>query len=512
MTYEQAFSLNGNVPPQAVELESAVLGALMLDEIALNNVIEMLHEEYFYKPENQAIFRAVKKLVEKTEPVDMLSVVEELRQEGLLEAAGGAYYVAQLTSNITSGAHVEYYVKILSQKYVQRQLILTCTETIKAAYDETTDVMDLLDRTEQNLMDVNDKNFRSDYREIGTLVHSALEQIKEAQLNKGNTVGIPTGFLELDRLTAGMHPGTLIIVAARPAMGKTAFSLTMARNMAVNAKAPVAFFSMEMTGEELATRLISAEAEIPGEKLKKGEPLAPHEEKILMERSQILNDAPIYIDDTPGLSIFELRAKCRRLKQKYGIKMVFIDYLQLMNAGGDSKNGNREQEISTISRQLKALSKELSIPVLAMSQLSRAVETRGGSKRPQLSDLRESGAIEQDADIVMFIYRPEYYGIDSDEKGDTRGMADIIVAKHRSGSVDDVRLKFESKYVRFANPDIIPMGAYANGIPANDQFDSLQGNTITLDSKMNTMGGLPDDYPPDYPMGGVPPADEDTPF
>ncbi|MCQ2297281.1 MAG: replicative DNA helicase [Bacteroidales bacterium] len=509
MTYEQAFTLNGNVPPQAIELEAAVLGALMLDEIALNNVIEMLHEEYFYKPEHQAIFHAVKRLVEHTEPVDMLSVVEQLRKDGMLEAAGGAYNVAKLTDNITSGAHIEYYVKILSQKYVQRQLILTSTETIKEAYDETTDVMDLLDRTEQKLMDVNDKNFRSDYREIGTLVHAAMEQIKEAQLNEGNTSGIPTGFLELDRMTAGMHPGTLIIVAARPAMGKTAFSLSMARNMAVNAKKPVAFFSMEMTGEELATRLISAEAEIPGEKLKKGEKLAPYEEKILMERSQILNDAPIYIDDTPGLSIFELRAKCRRLKQKYDIQMVFIDYLQLMNAGGDSKNGNREQEISTISRQLKALSKELKIPVLAMSQLSRAVETRGGTKRPMLSDLRESGAIEQDADIVMFIYRPEYYGIDSDEKGDTRGMADIIVAKHRSGSVGDVRLKFENQFVRFTNPDIIPMGSFATGIPANEQFDALGGaGTIMIDSKMNSMGNIPPDYPPADDLQG----DEGVPF
>lgn len=508
MTYEQAFSLNGNVPPQAVDLEAAVLGALMLDELALNSVIEMLHADIFYKPEHQTIFQAIRRLVEHSEPVDMLSVVEQLRHDGTLEAAGGAYKVAELTSNITSGAHVEYYVKVLSQKYVQRQLILTSTETIKEAYDETVDVMDLLDRTEQKLMDVNDKNFRSDYKEIGALVHSALDTIQEAQKNESSTSGVPTGFIELDRMTAGMHPGTLVIVAARPAMGKTAFSLSMACNMAMSGT-PVAFFSMEMTGEELAMRLISSVTEIPGEKLKKGQKLEPWEEKILMERSQILNDAPIYIDDTPGLSIFELRAKCRRLKQKYDIGMVYIDYLQLMNAGGESRGGNREQEISTISRQLKALSKELRIPVLAMSQLSRAVETRGGTKRPMLSDLRESGAIEQDADIVMFIYRPEYYGIASDEKGDTHGMADIIVAKHRSGEVGDVRLKFENQYVRFANPDIIPAGAFASNIPANEQFDSLTpgARTITVDSSMNSM-----DSSSDFDQWGNPPVDSGNPF
>lgn len=508
MTYDQAFALNGNVPPQAVEIEAAVLGALMLDEIALNSVIEMLHDEFFYKPEHQAIFHAIRVLVENSVPVDMLSVVEQLRKEGTLEAAGGAYNVAQLTNNITSGAHIEYYAKILSQKYVQRQLILTSTETIKEAYDETVDVMDLLDKTEQKLMDVNDKNFRSDYRELGDLVHSALDQIKAARESTESTSGIPTGFLELDRMTAGMHPGTLIIVAARPAMGKTAFSLSMARNMAVQFGKPVAFFSMEMTGEELAMRLISGESRIESEKLKKGSELLPYEEQLLMERSQILNDAPIYIDDTPGLSIFELRAKCRRLKQKYGIQMVFIDYLQLMNAGGDGKNGNREQEISTISRQLKAMSKELRIPVLAMSQLSRAVETRGGSKKPILSDLRESGAIEQDADIVMFIYRPEYYGIDQDDKGLTHGMADIIIAKHRSGGTGEVRLKFEGKYVRFDNPDLVQADQFATGIPANEQFDSAGGSTITLDSRMNTMG----DVEPFSPMQNPLPNDEDAPF
>ena len=290
----------------------------------------------------------------------------------------------------------------------------------------------------------------------------------------------------------------MIILAARPAMGKTAFALSMARNMAIDFKKPVAFFSLEMTGVELAMRLISGEAQIPGDKLKKGE-LQPYERVQLEQRTQVLNDAKIFIDDTPQLTIYELRAKCRRLKQHH-------DYLQLMSAGSDSmnRNGNREQEISTISRQLKALSKELGIPVLAMSQLSRAVETRGGTKKPQLSDLRESGAIEQDADIVMFIYRPEYYNINEDDKGATAGMADILIAKHRSGGVGEVRLRFVSKYARFENPQFVTNEQLANNLmPQNDAFDSAGTPTILVDSKINRQDSFP-------PQGDMP--DEEVPY
>ncbi|MBP9991291.1 MAG: replicative DNA helicase [Bacteroidales bacterium] len=497
MSYANAFDLNGKVPPQALDLEEAVLGALMLDQIALSNTIETLHVEFFYKPEHQSIFRAIFKLFEQSQPVDMMTVIDRLRQDGELEAAGGSYYVAQLTNKVVSAAHIEYYVRVLSEKFIERELIRISTETITSAYDDTTDVVDLLDKTEQRLMDINDKNFRADYHDMRSLVGQATEQIKASQENKGNCAGLPTGFLELDRTTAGFQPGTLIILAARPAMGKTAFALTMARNIAVDFKKPIAFFSLEMTAVELTMRLISSEAEIPGEDLKKGDRIQPWQMEQILTKTQTLNEAPIYIDDTPGLTIFELRAKCRRLKQKYDIQMVFIDYLQLMTAGGDSKNGNREQEISTISRQLKALSKELSIPVLALSQLSRAVETRGGSKKPQLSDLRESGAIEQDADIVMFIYRPDYYGIDSDERGSTQGMADIILAKHRSGSTGEVRLKFVNKYVRFENPDYVPVNQFA-GMSASEGFDA-QSNTIVVDSKMNQQDGgeIPPSLPPD---------------
>ena len=309
----------GNKPPQAVELEEAVLGALMLDLNALNTAIEMLHEEYFYKPEHRVIFRAIFKLFEMNQPVDMMTVTEQLRKDGNLEAAGGAWHISELTSHVVSSAHIEYYARVLSEKFISRELIRISTQTITDAYDETTDVVDLLDKTEGQLMDINDKNFKTDFHELGDLVHAATNQIEEAKKSNESDskyVGVPSGFTELDRITAGFHPGTLIILAARPAMGKTAFALSMARNMAVDFKKPVAFFSLEMTGVELAMRLISAEAEIPGDRLKRGE-LDGSTQQQLETRTQALNEAKIFIDDTPQLTIYELRAKCRRLKQHH---------------------------------------------------------------------------------------------------------------------------------------------------------------------------------------------------
>lgn len=497
LTFEQAFTMNGKVPPQALELEEAVLGGLLLDQDAITNSIDIIREEYFYVPEHKEIFKAIKQLFYDSCPVDILTVVEQLKKNGTLEMIGGAYKISTLTSRVTSGAHIEYHSRILSEKYIQRELIRVSTETIKDAYEETTDVVELLDKTETNLMDISDKNFKSDFQEIESLLYEAKQEIELAQKSGGITSGVPTGFRDLDSLTTGFHKGTLIILAARPAMGKTALALTMARNMAVDHNIPIAFFSLEMTALELTMRLISSEVEISGDRLKKGDQLRNDEKERLANIGKLAK-APIYIDDTPQLKIFELRAKCRRLKQKYDIQMVFIDYLQLMSGNSDNKNGNREQEISTISRQLKALSKELSIPILALAQLSRAVETRGGTKRPMLSDLRESGAIEQDADIVMFIYRPEYYGItEGDEKGPTAGMADVILAKHRSGSVGDVRLRFESKFAKFVNKDY----GFDNNTSINDNF-GLERN-ISFDengtpfevrqSKMNTDDDLPED-------------------
>lgn len=487
MTYDQAFAINSKIPPQNLDIEEAVLGALLIDQNALNNAIEIIHAEYFYKDEHQQIFQAIRKLFYDGSPVDILTVVEQLRKDGVLDLVGGAYKVSSLTTNVASGAHVEYHVRILTEKFIQRELIRISTETIKQAYEETTDVVDLLDLTETRLMDINDNNFRSDYKDVNTLLSEAMEQIHSAQNNDENIVGIPTGLIDLDRMTSGFQRGTLIILAARPAMGKTALALSMARNMAIDFHKPVAFFSLEMTAVELMMRLISSEAEISGQKLKRGELLHGHEKQQLETAVQKLSQAPIYIDDTSQLTIFELRAKCRRLKQKYNIEMIFIDYLQLMGGGTDNRNGNREQEISNISRQLKALSKELNIPVLAMSQLSRAVETRGGEKKPMLSDLRESGAIEQDADIVMFIYRPEYYQITEDRNGSTLGMADVIIAKHRSGSVGEARLRFMAEFTKFANRNLLEGMPESAALSAHIGFDSEVTNisTITVGSKMN---------------------------
>ena len=488
MGYDQAFAINGKTPPQAIDIEEAVLGALMLDQNAIVNVIEILHADFFYKPEHQYIFRAIHNLVEKARPVDLLTVIEELRQEGNLENAGGSYFIAQITNHVTSSAHVEHHARILSEKFIQRELIRISTETIRDSYDETTDVVQLLDHTEQKLMDINDNNFRSDYQNISDIVASALDEIENASKIEGGITGIPSGFEELDSITAGFHPGTLVIIAARPAMGKTAFALTVMRNMAIDYKKPVAFFSLEMPATEIAMRLISSQSEIDASKLKKGT-LEAWEKEQMMAQSQKLNTAPIYIDDSSQLSIFELRAKCRRLKQRFDIQAVFIDYLQLMKGESDNRNGNREQEISNISRQLKALSKELAIPVFALAQLSRAVEQRGGTKEPQLSDLRESGAIEQDADMVMFLYRPEYYGFTEDDEGNpTYGLAKVILAKHRAGGTGRINLRFRANFGRFENLGMA-LGS-DNTIPVNEGFD--QNGDYYVDSKATSDNGFDD--------------------
>ena len=516
MNYSTAFEVNGKTPPQALEIEEAVLGALMLDSNALNTSIESLHREYFYKPEHQYVFDAIMKLFQDSYPVDLQTVVERLRKDGTLELAGGAYNVAQLTNNVVSSAHIEYHARILSEKYIQRELIRTSTETITKAYDETTDVVWLLDSTEQKLMDINDKNFRTDYQPVGSLVASAMKQIEELKKKEGGVSGQQTGFTALDRVTAGFQPGTLIILAARPGMGKTAFALSIAKNIAVDFNKPVAVFSLEMSGVDLAMRLISSTAEISGSRLKKGDLLTDREREVMAARVESLNNAPLFIDDTPQLTIFELRAKCRRLKQQHpDLAMVIIDYLQLMQAGGEmTRSGNREQEISTISRQLKALSKELSLPVLALSQLSRAVETRGGSKEPQLSDLRESGAIEQDADIVMFIYRPEYYHLDQDDQGNsTDGLAEVNLAKHRSGAQAKIQLRFVGEYARFENlPEDSPSSSGQSPffMPANTDFDNNGGGRIQIfESKMNSSDFDNLDTPHD---SDTPPIDGDIPF
>ncbi|MDR1847667.1 MAG: replicative DNA helicase [Bacteroidales bacterium] len=494
MSYDQAFALNGKIPPQAIDIEESVLGALLLDQDALANVIDVIKPEYFYLAEHKEIFIAIYTLFKDNKPIDILTLVEQMKKLGTLEAAGGAYKIATLTNRVTSAAHVEYYARILSEKFIQRELIRLSTETITEAYDETTDVLGLLDKTETKFLEINDSNFNTGYKDMPVLWTQTIKEIEELKQSENSTLGISSGFIELDRQIGGFQNGTLIILAARPSMGKTSLALNIARNVAIDFKKPVAVFSLEMSGTELMKRLISSEAEISATKFTRADQLEFHEIEQLKIKSESLYNAPIYIDDTPALTIFELRAKCRRLKQKHDIQMVFIDYLQLMSGGDFKGMGNREQEISTISRQLKALSKELSIPVLALSQLSRAVETRGGTKEPVLSDLRESGAIEQDADIVMFIYRPDYYGqIGADQYGETEGMADVIVSKHRAGSTGRVRLRFVKEFTKFKNVNLAGAG-YPSLIMGNSGFES-GGSNVVIQSKMNSQSSDFTDIP-----------------
>jgi len=448
----------GKLPPQAVDLEEAVLGALMIHQKSIDEIIDLLTAEVFYKIQHQYIYEAIHILFKDAQPIDLLTVASQLKKNGKLEAAGGEFYLIQLTQKVSSSAHIEFHARIILQKYIQRQLIVISTEIIEKSYDETTDVFDLLDEAESKLYEVAQGILKRSSQTSQSLVIQAKKRIEEIA-NKEGLSGIPSGFQQLDKLTSGWQPSDLIIIAARPGMGKTALTLSMARNIAVDHKIPMTIFSLEMSAIQLITRLISSETELDSEKLRTGN-LQKYEWEQLNVKVKNLEDAPLYIDDTPSLSIFDLRAKARRLSSQFGIKILIVDYLQLMTDGARNKSGNREQEISTISRNLKALAKELDIPVIALSQLSRAVETRGGSKRPLLSDLRESGAIEQDADIVSFIYRPEYYKIeqwDDQEAGPTEGQAELIIAKHRNGSLKDIRLKFIGKFGKFESLDTAEM-------------------------------------------------------
>ncbi len=440
------------LPPQAVEFEEAVLGAIMLEKDALTNVVDILKPHMFYKEAHRFIYEGIIKLFERSDPVDVITVMNQMKQDTTLQAAGGAYYLNYLTSRVASSANVEYHARIIIQKSIQRELISISSETIKHAYDDTLDVFDMLDNAERGLYDIVQGNVRKNYDKMSTLTYKAIKQIEEARKKGDSLTGVPSGFSELDRVTAGWQPSDLVIVAARPGMGKTAFVLSLARNTAVDHSRPVAIFSLEMSAIQLVNRLIAAETEIDSEKLKKGQ-LTDTEWQIMNEKINRLSEAQIFIDDTPALSIFELRAKARRLVAQQKVEMIVVDYLQLMSGSTDGRY-NREQEISNISRSLKSIAKELNIPIIGISQLSRAVETRGGDKRPQLSDLRESGAIEQDADMVVFIYRPEYYGLTEFEGGmPTKGIAEIIIAKHRNGSLKNIHLRFVDYLAKFVDLD-----------------------------------------------------------
>lgn len=497
---------HGKLQPQAVDLEEAVLGALMLEKEAVNAAIDILQPKSFYKESHQKIFAAIQYLFQSSQAVDILTVTNELKKRGELDIVGGAYFVTQLTNRVASAANIEFHARVIAQKYIQRELIRISSEIITDAYDDTTDVFTLLDKAESNLFSVAEGNIRKTFESMSDLIRGAMEQIETAKNQETGIIGVPSGFTALDKVTAGWQNSDLVIIAARPAMGKTAYVLSLARNAAVDFKVPVAFFSLEMSSIQLVTRLISAESEISSHKLRSGN-LRNDEIQQIQSRITGLADAPLFIDDTPGLSVFELRAKARRLKQKHNIGLIIIDYLQLMSGNGEGGKGagNREQEISMISRSLKSIAKELNVPVLALSQLSRAVETRGGDKRPQLSDLRESGSIEQDADMVQFIHRPAYYQIFQDEEGNsTEGKATILIAKHRNGAVTDVHLRFIDELAKFQDLDgggnDFDDAQFAT-MPIGTDFDT--NPTLTIPSKLNDST---DDF--DYGNGNV----DEAPF
>ena len=462
--------IDGKLQPQAIELEEVVLGALMIDNESLSDTIDSLQSEYFYKPDHQKIFEAIVNLFNNSKPVDILTVSEELKRLGFLESVGGMLYISQLTNNISSASNTEFHARIIAENFIKRSLISISNNIIGDAFNDTIDIFDLLNTAEEKLFTVTEGTLRKSYDKMSSLIKGALDNIEILRQKEDGLSGVPSGFTKLDRVTSGWQKSDLIIVAARPGMGKTAFALTMARNIAINHKTPIGFFSLEMSSEQLVGRLIASEAQLPAQKLRKGD-LKDFEMVQLHEKIKELTDAQIYIDDTPALTIFELRAKARRLVKNHNVKVIIVDYLQLMSAGGNS--GNREQEISTISRSLKGIAKELKIPVIALSQVNRGVESRTGtgSKRPMLSDLRESGAIEQDADIVTFIYRPEYYKIyEWDNGDDSRGQGEIIIAKHRNGALENVRLKFTAEFAKFSDLDY---------------YDNLESN-ITDESMIST--------------------------
>jgi replicative DNA helicase len=444
----------GKKPPQAIDLEEAILGAAMLEKDAIINIQGILKPESFYKEAHQKIYTAIQALSSSHNPIDIYTVSEELKKKDELDEVGGYYYLSQLTLKVGSAAHIEYHAKIVAQKYIQRELIRISSEIQHDAFDDAIVVDELLDGVQQKIFSLVEDNMSSETRHVGGIIAEAIREMESVQEKGEGLSGLPSGFASLDRITLGWQSSDLAIVAARPSMGKTAFVLTMARNMAVDHNLPVAFFSLEMSAMQLVKRLLVSETGIGSEKIRGGKKMSEAEWRNLDQKIGKLVDSPLYIDDTAALSIFEFRAKARRLVLSHKIKAIFIDYLQLMT-GPPSTHGFREQEVSAISRSLKAIAKELNIPIITLSQLNRAVETRGGTnKRPQLSDLRESGAIEQDADLVLFIHRPEYYGLSEDEQGNsTRGVADIIIAKHRNGAIDDVRLHFISDQAKFVDED-----------------------------------------------------------
>lgn len=474
---------DGKMPPNALDFEKIVIGTFLIDRKGLDHSIDLLTPDVFYDPRHQTIFSSILKLYESNSPIDLMTVIQDLKKNEKLNLAGGDHYIIDLTMGVSSSAHIEYHVRVILEKFILRSLINVSANVIDSSYKESTDVFELLDKAEQSFFEITNGTIKKGFDTANSLVKEAIDKIKSLKDKEGLS-GIPSGFTALDKETGGWQNSDLIIIAARPAMGKTAFILSMARNICVDYQIPMALFSLEMASVQLITRMISSETGISSEKLRKGQ-MADEEWQRLFTNVSALENAPLYIDETPSLSIFDFRAKCRRLVMQHGVKIIMVDYLQLMTASSGKGTGNREQEIAMISRSLKAIAKELNVPVIALSQLSRSVETRPG-KRPMLSDLRESGAIEQDADIVSFIFRPEYYKIavwDNDEEGmetSTENQAEIIIAKHRNGATADVRLAFHKNIGKFAD-----LGTNYDYTPSNfgqkDEPSGFDKINITID-------------------------------
>ena len=518
--FEQLTGIDGTLPPQAIELEQAVLGALMLERDAIIDVQEYVKAETFYLEEHRLIFKAIQALSFDMKAIDLYTVTERLKAQKELQKVGGAAYLAELTQKVASAAHIEFHAKIIAQKYVQRELIRSATEIERRSYDDEVDVTELIGFAEQEIFRVSEGNVKRSVQAASDILRKALAQIEEASKTAGEYNGVRSGFTDIDAVTLGWQPSDLIIIAARPSMGKTAFVLTMARNMCVELKTPVAFFSLEMSSVQLMNRLIVAETQLNSKDLRTGN-LTPAQWTHLESQTVELGRSPLYIDDTPALSVDEFRSKARRLKTQHDIQLIIIDYLQLMTASTPETRGNREQEVSLISRTLKAITKELNVPIIALSQLSRNVENRGGSKRPQLSDLRESGAIEQDADVVAFIHRPEYYGLTTDENNmPTAGMAEIIIAKHRNGEVTDVPLRFIKEQAKFADADssvTATVMAQGGNYGREEHYDDFSSSSNVQQppmgiAPMGMAGGVPSEFDLGTPPMGAPKPFDDAPF
>lgn len=451
--HTESIAPTGRIPPQAIQVEQSVLGAMLIESEAVPKAIEILPPDSFYTARHNKIYRAISSLFERGNPVDLITLTDELKRRGELEESGGAYYLTELTSQVASAANVEYHARIIAEKFILRGMIETMTDLIGRAYEPAADAFELMDEAEGEIFRISDSQLRRSAASLSDVLKDTLARLESIHGREGGVTGIPSGFPRLDQMTGGWQNSDLIIVAARPSMGKTAFALACARNAALHPERPtgVAIFSLEMSAQQLAQRLLTSEARVDAQAARTGR-LHDDDWPRLARAAGRLSAAPIFIDDSPSLTVLEIRAKCRRLKAEHNIGLVVVDYMQLMHGSVSSKNANREQEIAHISRSLKSLAKELDLPVVALSQLSRAVETRGGDKRPQLSDLRESGSIEQDADVVCFIYRAERYGITVDEQGNsTEGLAEILIGKQRNGPIGDITLAFVSQHARFEN-------------------------------------------------------------